>query len=97
MKFRVNLRCTPCRWSTSRTPRPDHDYGACPRCAGTLREAKAREYFKTASGKVQHFRQKPPKPEPSTFNNLYAQKYGAGHTWPELVAAELERRDREQR
>ena len=86
MKARINLRCPACGWNTSRAPRADGDYGQCRECVYEVRPQRRREPRPP----------KTPKPAaPSKFDAWYAQKYGTGHTWPELVAAELERRERE--
>lgn len=80
MKARANVRCPACRWSTSRAPKGNQMYGQCPRCWATLVQVQARPFFTRA---------KTPLPDrPRRYHEQYA-------TWPELVAAELDRRERE--
>jgi len=55
-----------------------------------MRES-TRAYFRSASGRVQHFRSRPA-PRKSRAPTKYPAQFA---TWPELVAAELERRERE--
>lgn len=79
MRTRVNVRCPACGWYTSRAPRANQLYGQCPRCWATL----------AAIGPPTrvYFRRDVPPSTPTSYHEQYA-------TWPELVAAELERRDR---
>jgi len=56
-----------------------------------MRES-TRAYFRSASGRIQHFRPRPTKPRAPRAKTKYHAQYA---TWPELVAAELERRERE--
>jgi len=81
MKSRLNVRCPACHWYTSRAPASD--YGDCPRCQHKLVEARTRAYFARAQAME-------PGAVPLALSTQFA-------TWPELVAAELERRERKGR
>ena len=84
MKSRANVRCPACHWSTSRAPRADHDYGRCA-CGAVVSEPPRRPLL----GR--------PGPTAVTFSAWYADTYGEGFTWPELVAMELEKQERAER
>jgi len=81
MRTRVNVRCPACHWSTSRAPRADRDYGRC--ACGTVLSEPPRRPARGSYG-----------PRAVTFSAWYAQTYGEGFTWPELVAMELEKQER---
>lgn len=84
VKSRAEVRCPACRWNTSRAPRADQEYGQCPRCDAVLQPVQPREHLQRAVPVR-------PVPRESKFDTWFAEKYGSGHTWPELVAAELQR------
>jgi len=78
-----HVRCPACGWYTSRAPRADDDYGVCCRCGAVLRAVTPRRFFRRAP------------PPLLKFNAWFSRKFGDGHTWPELVAMELEKQERE--
>lgn len=85
MKTRVNLRCasSSCRWTTSRALRADDVYGQCALCGQNLVRPRTRKFFRRA--------QRAPAPLGPADQTRYHDQYA---TWPELVAAELDRRER---
>src|SRR6185503_10494626 len=93
MSLRIGLRCAPCGWATSRAPRRDADYGACPRCGRALRVLRPRRSATRAS---LVFPSAPMPPAPITSEPPPPPRYHDQYaTWPELVAAELDRRERQ--
>jgi len=75
---RVGVRCRQCHWISSRGHRADGAYGACPRCGTTLYVQVRRRHLQLARA----------------FALEASAPVECGRTWPELVAAELERRER---
>lgn len=72
---RVNVHCAACHWNSSRAPRTDCDYGPCPRCGALL--AQSRPWSAR-------------RPVPVFVAEL-APIVDRDTTWPELIAAELQR------
>jgi len=78
MMTRVNVRCPACGWYTSRAPKADGDYGQCYWCRAAVAPVKRREFFKAPA----------PAATATPTRTRYHKQYA---TWPELVAAEMER------
>jgi hypothetical protein len=101
--MRINLRCSACRWPTSRSVRADGDYGRCPRCDGALGIYRRQYFTKARQALVRQaeaaqrvargqtaIRIQPI--ESATTRDGSAPRYrDQDATWPELVAADLQR------
>lgn len=84
-RFRVNVRCRVCNWQTSRAPKADGDYGVCRCGAGLVVTGAPRRVVFRWLQPTQTVSLPVPAPEPTRYPTHNA-------SWPELVAAELERR-----